>query len=223
MRSSRAYYTLIGSLPQLPAWYDAGPLPISTQQLRDRLELLQPRDRQVVRWLTEFFLWDRQPLDRSDSEVWETYALLQAQISNPLARQITQHRTEMRTLLAALRAKRADEQPLSGPGPLLEHIRRHWRRPYFDLDRRYSWIAPFDKAMDRGAVRDAQKILFDSLWKTWTELAAGRFFTFEAVLLYLARWEIVERWTSQNADEGRRRFANLLRESLGDDGRNFAT
>ena len=41
-------------------------------------------------------------------------------------------------------------------------------------------------------------------------------FSFEAVLLYLARWEIVDRWTSRDADAGLVRFDQMIEETLGE-------
>jgi hypothetical protein len=34
--------------------------------------------------------------------------------------------------------------------------------------------------------------------------------------LYLARWEIIDRCTSRDAEAGRERFDNLITETLGD-------
>ena len=51
-------------------------------------------------------------------------------------------------------------------------------------------------------------------WSRWAKLAEQYFFSFEAVLLYLARWEIVSRWTSRDATLGRQRFEQLVTESL---------
>lgn len=56
-------------------------------------------------------------------------------------------------------------------------------------------------------------------WNRWVKLADEFHFSFETVLLYLARWEIVDRWTRLNESLGHQRFETLLAETLGDHAR----
>ncbi|KAA5539708.1 DUF2764 family protein [Roseiconus nitratireducens] len=211
-----SYYTLVASLPPLPQPFDSGPLPITRSTLRSRLDLLDDDDRMVVDQISRFFVWDRQPLDRTDEEVWQTHQRLMEQIDNPLVRQVVNHRFDMRTIVAAIRRKRDQEGPPIGVPPLAGMIRRNWDAPDFNLSTRYRWIGPFAEAAAAGKVVQAQHILFTDLWNTWTRIAQQYHFTFESILLYLARWEIVERWTSRDADAGRERFNDLIRETLGE-------
>jgi hypothetical protein len=41
-------------------------------------------------------------------------------------------------------------------------------------------------------------------------------FSFEAVLLYLIRWEIVYRWTRRDAAVGQEKFERLVNEAMGE-------
>ena len=59
-----------------------------------------------------------------------------------------------------------------------------------------------------------ERMLLEVAWNHWTKLAEQYFFSFEAVLLYLARWEIINRWISRDAVLGRQRFEQLVTESL---------
>jgi hypothetical protein len=65
---------------------------------------------------------------------------------------------------------------------------------------------------------EAERLLFSVAWMRWRRAAALHTFSFEAVILYLARWEIIDRWTSRDASRGRRRFEQLLTETLGEHG-----
>lgn len=216
MLPSRQYYMLVTSLPALPSRYDAGRLPISLLKLQDRLRLLVEEDWKIVESLSEFFVWDRQPLDRTDQKVWQAFQQLRRVISNTLAREVIDYRIDMRTVVAGLRRKRFDEGPMDGFGDLATWIRRHWNQPYFELTKRYPWIVPFSDAVESGKLLDAQRVLFNDLWTKWTRLSQQFHFTIETIVLYLARWEIVERWTSLDATEGRRRFDFLLSETMGE-------
>ena len=100
------YYTLVASLPPLPDSFDAGPSPITASTLRHRLSMLGDDDRQVVDQLSDFFRWDRQPIERSDAEVIATHRHLTREIDNPLVLSLIEHRFEMRTLVAAVRCQR---------------------------------------------------------------------------------------------------------------------
>jgi hypothetical protein len=210
------YYTLVASLPPLPQPFDSGPLPITRKTLRSRLDLLEDEDREVVRHISEFFAWDRQTLESTDAEVLKTHRQLLEGVDNAVVRQIIRHRFEMRTIVAALRKKRDGEGPPDGFPPLIQLIRRNWDAPNFNLGGRYCWIDPFISANEKGKLVAAQHALFTDLWSTWTRIGQQYHFTFESILLYLARWEIVERWTSQDAARGRQRFDELIRETLGE-------
>lgn len=216
MASHRAYYMLVASLPQLPSNFDAGRNPITRASLRSRLKLLDERDYAVINQVAGFFVWDRQPLDRTDEEVVLTYSSLMREIENPLVRRIINHRIEMRTIVSGIRRKHIGAGPPRGPLEISDAIRRGWAQQGFGLQSRYRWIDGFVRAMESGRVRDAQHILFSDLWDAWTQNAQQYHFSFESIILYLARWEIVDRWTSQNADEGRKRFEDLVSETLGE-------
>lgn len=210
------YYTLAASLPPLPYWFDAGPLPITRKTLRQRLELLEERDHALMDQLIGFFAWDRQTLDSTDKTVLQTHQRLLDASDNPVVNEIVRHRFEMRTIVAAVRRKRDGEGPPAGYPPLVQLIRAHWDVPNFNLSARYTWIDPFIAAYQKGKLAEAQDVLFGDLWTAWSQLSQQYHFTFESILLYVARWEIVERWTSQNAARGRERFDELIRETLGE-------
>lgn len=184
--------------------------------------MLEPEDRLVTRQLALYFLWDNQPLDRTDAEVIARYHELLQEAANPLVRHLIQNRTAMRLILSAIRRQRAGLGPppwagnVRGAEELTNHIRKHWHQPYFNLGSRYRWVEPFTKLYDAGDTVAAQRVLFAQRWRDWTKIAEQHTFSFEAVIAYLVRWEIVDRWASQNAAAGQARFANLIEETLGE-------
>jgi hypothetical protein len=218
----RSYYMLISSLPQMPVRFDSGRVPVSWNTLRDRLRMLDPEDRAVTRQVGSYFLWDRQPLDRSDDEVIARYHELMKESGNPLVRHLIQSRTEMRLLLSAVRRQRAGLAPPSWAGKvkgaeaLTSHVRKHWNQPHFNLGVHYRWVEAFTRFYDSGDVVEAQRVVFTQRWNDWTRIAEQHTFSFEAIIAYLVRWEIIDRWASQNAEAGKARFANLIEETLGE-------
>jgi len=207
----KSHYMFVASLPPLPSHFGTGPIPITAQTLHHRLQLLDDEDRATVEQLADFFRWDRQPLDRTDAEVLAKHRQLNTEIRNPMIRRVILHRFEMRTLVAAIRCRRDGISPPEMPDlPVAESIRRYWDHPFFRLDSRYSWLVPFCKALDDGCPQQAQYELFNELWGLWSRLNQETHFSLESIVLYLARWEILRRWASQNADVGRQRFDDLV-------------
>lgn len=215
------YYTLVASLPPLPRRFDDGPVPITAASLRRRITMLDVQHQKVVRQLGDFFRWDRQPQDRSYSEIRVTYRRLTANIRNPLVAHIVHHRFEMRTLVAAIRHQRSGLPPPDlSELPLAIDILRNWEQPRFRLDTRFSWLPPFCQALDENRPQQANWCLFSELWNHWNRLDEAYNFTFESFVLYLARWEILRRRESEDAARGQQRFDNLVNNILQSSGAN---
>jgi Protein of unknown function (DUF2764) len=214
MHRGRAYHTLIASLPALPARFDVDRCPITWPRLEDRLKMLAPDDAETLQRLLDFLAWDRQPLDRTDREVIARYKSLMGTVRHPLVRAIIEDRIDMRTIISALRRRRLGWGPPPGLGQWADLIRRRWNQPQFGLQMRFPCIAELDQLMEDGAARDAEKLILSVTWTTWNRASNDYYFSFEAVLLYVARWAIVNSWTSQSAPVGRERFENILAKVL---------
>ena len=205
------YYMLIASLPALPTRFDGGVNPITRSTLSRRLQTLDEDDDRTIVQLADFFRWDRQPIDRSDGEVMTTFRKISSAIGNPLVRRVVNHRFEMRCLVAATRCKRDDLACPELPDlPVSPIIKRQWDQPHFGLASQYPWLVRFTDALDKQQPREAQHVLFDELWSVWSRLNQRYHFAFESIVLYLARWEILDRWASQNEAIGRERFDGLV-------------
>lgn len=210
------YYTLIASLPTLPTHFDVVRPPISRPRLNQRLAQLNEHDGKVLQQLSDFLAWDRQTFERSDTDVIKDYERLQSEIRHPVVLRIIDDRINMRTIVGALRRRRDDEEPPQGVGRLVRPIRDRWLVPQFGLLNQFPWIESFEQLMLAGEAVSAESVLYEHSWKICCRMASEFHFSFEAVLLYLARWSIVDRWTSRDAEAGLARFDQLLEETLGD-------
>ncbi len=210
-----SYYMLLASLPHMPRTFDVEHVPISRLRLEQRLRMLSARDAGTVEQVQRFWLWDRQHAERTDQEVREEYDRLMTAIRNPLVRNIIAFRMDVRTITSALRRRRLGMAPPEGVGRWVDQIHRHWDHPDFRLIREHPWIPALKADMEANVPLQAERRLLQVTWNRWTRLSDDYHFSFEALLLYLARWEIVDRWTRRNEQLGCRRFETLLTEALG--------
>jgi hypothetical protein len=211
------YYTLIGSLPALPRHFDeAERVPVSRVRLDELLKMLDDQDREVIKSLGDFLVWDRQTLDRTDEDVCRQYDLLMAETSNRLVRRIIELVMNQRTVVAALRRRRLGQGPPPGVGPWLKHIEQHWKQPDFGLASRMPWVTQVAELLASDTPLAVERVLLDAGWKVVSRLAMEIDpFSFEAVLLYLLRWELVYRWVRRDEQVGQERFQELVAQSMG--------
>ncbi len=213
MKAGNTYYTLLTSLPALPTRLDVERLPISAARLDERLKMLQPEDAAVVDQLRTFLFQDRHRRDWSDAEVVAQYDRLMQTLDNPVAREIVEFRMDMRTVLSGLRRRRRGLPPPPGVGQWTAYVRRQWHQRDFGLSWRFPWIDPVERLLGTDRVLEIHRILLDNAWHHWRRLADEHLFDFEALLLYLARWEILARWNGLDAERGAGRFEAIIEEA----------
>ena len=213
------YYMLVTSLPHMPRTFDVEQVPISRIRLQQLLAMLGERDRNVVEQVQQFLMWDRQHPERTDEEVGREYDRLMMTITNPLVRDIIGHRMDVRTITSGLRRRRLGLSPPSAVSAYVEFIRRNWEHPDFRLSREHPWIPFVRRHLESHNPVETERQLLLATWNRWVKLSDNFYFSFETILLYLARWEIVDRWTRRNESLGRQRFETLLAETLGDHAR----
>ena len=216
MARSRSYFTLIGSLPALPAVYDqADRVPISSRVLNDRLKMLESRDAQVVEQMGDFLVWERQPLERRDEEVIRHYHQFMETVPDRFARNLIEQVMSFRTIICGLRCRRLKiEMPLGGPP--VTSITRNWNQQDFHLGAQFPWVAEMDAKLNGDSPFDIERMKLDITWKFAKRKAEQFHFTFEAVVLYLIRWEILNRWVMRDAEAGQEKFNKLVSEAMGE-------
>lgn len=181
------YYTLISSLPAMPRHFAVDRVPITQTRLEKRLEMLSDEDRKTVERLRAFLLWDRQPWDKTDEDVVAHYEELTASLKNHTAIHVTSRQLDVRIVLSGLRRRRKDMTPPLKVGRWGRHIDQHWQEPEFKLLWKYPWISDFERLTAEHDCREASTMLLEASWKYLGQLADQHTFSFDAVLIYLAR------------------------------------
>ena len=217
LSKSTNYYTLVGSLPALPRHFEeADRVPISELRLVERLKMLEPHDAEVIEKMADFLAWERQPLELTDQDVFHRYNRFMDTISSHFARDLIERAMTNRTIIAALRCRRLQLDPPLGAIPVASHIARNWNHPDFRLGGRFPWISDVDALLSGDSPFELERKILNIVWQNVSRLAEQCHFTFEAVVLYLIRWEIVYRWTQRNAEVGQEKFDQLVAEAMGE-------
>lgn len=215
---SNSYHMLVSSLPALPPRFDVDRLPITLERLQARLRMLEPEDADEIARMQGVLRWAHQFEEPSDAAVVKRYGELMQAVRNPLVREILEYGMDVRMVGVALRCRRLGVSlPEVGLGQWVEHIRRHFNQPDFRLGRVFPWIPEAQRLLEQGDLLNLyRRYVLGAPWAMFKKRAEDYTFSFEAVLLYIARWDIIRRWRQLEAERGREIFETLVTEALGE-------
>lgn len=221
MSDPNAYVMLMSSLPSPEALFLAKQPPLSRLKLDQRLRVLEPEDAETLRLVEDALQWDRLPISLTEEEVVVRVSRALAEIDNEVLQQIVQDRLEIRTCVAALRRRyRGEGPPVPGTcwgfGRWVGHIARNWTEATFRLDRVFPWLREADNLMKAGDTMALERLLLQQAWRKLVRLVGEHEFDFEAVVIYVLKWNIVDRWGSYNGEAAMKRFEDLVDASFGD-------
>jgi len=219
MSRQHVYYTLIAGLPWLPRFDRAESLPISEERLGERLKMLHPDDRQVVRRGMAFWEWRQHPRERTDVEMLEHYGKLNAVIRHPVLKDMVDFAVDLRTILVALRRRHRglsspDANAAWGVGQWVGYIERHWDDADFGLGRMHPWIPQAGAYLEQGETLALERFLMEQLWTHIERAVPGNNFGFECVLAYLVKWRLLQQWLSYDVEAATTRFDSLVSEVM---------
>ena len=68
--------------------------------------------------------------------------------------------------------------------------------------------------LERGDTAGLERIALEAAWRQAARMQEGHQFDFEAVALYVIRWNILDRWTRYDAEAAAARFSDLVDAAL---------
>jgi len=215
------YTLLMTSLPPQPVdLFSAKILPISRIQLDKRLSLLDADDAADLARIERLLHWSKMQEADDVNIVTHGHAEMTL-IRSEFLRQIVLWRLELRTLINALRRKHAGEilpldQPYHGFGDRLQFIRRNWHKSDFGLGQSLPWLKQAWQLLSENKTLELDKLMLELNWKYYARLSLGHTFDFPAVVLYVLRWYVIDRWVSYDADRALLRFNELISAGMAD-------
>ena len=213
------YVVLMASLPPLGSLFEAATPPISRLKLESRLGLLEASDRYTLEQIANLIAWPSQPLERTDAAfISEAHRFL-ATNRNPTLRSLVTQRLDMRTIVAAFRRRhRGEAQPPTGEpwgfGEWVGLIERNWSAPTFKLEVIFPLVRQAHDLLEKDDLIGFEKMQFSIVWALLNWLGTGHEFDFEALIIYLARWSLVSRWSCYKGDAAVARFRELVGAGL---------
>jgi hypothetical protein len=221
------YYTLLTALPPLPRFDRAERLPINRERLWERLKMLEPEDAEIVNRAVAFLSYRYHPAARTDQEMVAAYHQLMEVVKQPGIRAMFEFTINLRTIMAALRL-RHQGLPLPAAGgswgvsPYVRHLERNWEAPDFKLAAVFPWIPQARAHLAAGEALPLRRLLFGLIWDYCDRAAQDKYFQFEAVIAYLHKWDLVNRWLAHNVEEAQIRFEELVLEVTHEHARIFS-
>ncbi|MEO1174396.1 MAG: hypothetical protein AAFX94_20435, partial [Myxococcota bacterium] len=128
-------------------------------------------------------------------------------------------RLSLRTALVALRRRRSGEGPPPpdtpwGVGPWRRIIARNWQRPDLGLSALVPWLEDGARLLDDDEPRALERLLIEKVWDRLSDAAFLCHFDFDAIALYVLRWDTIHRATRHNSARAQTRFEAMLDASL---------
>lgn len=216
------YVTLIASLPpHIAKLFATRQTPISRLKLNERLEMLEPCHAKDLALIENLVHWDRMPIETTSREMIWRGEQAQDQIENEFVKEIISWRLEMRTIVKALRLRGTGQNaPLAaskwGFGRWLRSIEAHWDEPAFGLDRHFPWLIEASGLLEENNHLALERLLLGQLWDYYGRVAEQHYFDFEAVVVYVLRWDVIDRWSRYNGQRAEQRFGEMLDSALAD-------
>ena len=217
--SSEQYYTLMASLPALHPPYTQERTPLGRIGLERRLAMLEPAHAQELDALESIVHFDRLDWDLSEAEAVAHAEAVLGSIRSTVLAEVARWRLGIRTVIAALQRRQAGRPAPGrrepwGAGPWMHTLRNNWNVRDFGLSAVLPWIEDFGGLLERGESHRLERRLLGEVWTHLSRQAAPHHFNFEAVALYVLRWNVVHRATHQDGKRARLRFDRLVEESM---------
>ncbi len=221
MSDPDAYITLISGLPRPEALFRAKRPPLSRLKLDRRLRVLAPGDAEVLKLVEDVLDWTVLPITMTDAEIVARARAAMEKIENETVRLILRDRLETRTCIAALRRRhRGGQAPAHGTvwgyGRWVTHITRNWTETSFRLDGVFPWLREADKLLKGGDTMALQRLILEQSWKNVRRHAGEHAFDFEAVVIYVLEWDIVDSLVRYDVEAAAKRFEALAEAGLGE-------
>jgi hypothetical protein len=213
------YTLLMASLtPHEPQLFAHKQPLVSVYQLNKRLAWLHPDDAEQLDNIRRILDWSAVN-DLADTGFIQAAQYLLDTLDNTFLRNIVSWRLELRTLVAAVRHKHHQPEQAMKPEYLLmtkfgRDILSNWQLDDFGLRYRFPWLLDVNQWIQQQRYWQLERFLLNLAWQYYDRQSQGHYFDFEAVVIYVLRWELRQRLNLYDGQKARQRFVELLERQV---------
>jgi len=213
------YLTLISSLPAHGVLFAENKTPLSRLALNQKLKQLEAKDQKMLVAIEAILQWDKLPLTETDQQLTQKTKQLLPELPKDL-QQLVLDKVDLRTVVGAMRYRQySPDKELTGQWSISRHrqqIENHWREADFRLSRVYPWLSEAVELVGDNQIYKLEKLLLKSAWQLLNSHKDHQPFSFKSLVIYVLKWNIVERWARYNAEQARDRFQLLVKQNKPD-------
>jgi len=214
------YAMLMASLPPhaLSLW-DIKNKRLSSVQLERHLSVLNAKDRQTLRDIEIVLHWAKMPTIEEEQQLIKNTDQLLMELKNSFLHEVIVWRLNIRTIMASIRRRKlnrpiVDHQDYLGHGEIAAVIKKNWQVDDFSLAFRFPWIKEANQLFNNNETLALEKLLLHLSWQHYERLGQGHYFDFEAVVIYVLRWDIINRWAQNDEQKAMQQFELLVEQAL---------
>lgn len=196
------FYMVASSLPRMDASFKISEPPISRLQLEKRLKLL-PEETASLLFAIELLAWTSWFMPKQSVIETRKLYISTLETKSDFISNITNWYLDLRSVLAAIRMRNEKKDPPHDPQNYWitrwEHqLIQKWNEPDFGLKSVYPWVPKITACIEKNDSASVEEFLLAHIWNYLSKMEAGHYFDFEAITVYLLRWNIVNYWSKFN-------------------------
>lgn len=219
MATHQQYIELLCSLPHLANPFRYKRPAITRVQLQKRMTMLDQQDLHWLQKLNEAFYWGGITLHEDEVSLINKANRFLAGIPYRDIQEWLEWRMDVRTVVAAIRRRKQGEDAPAirdnwGYGRYVRQIVNNWSSPCFKLEYHFPWLPDVVDGIETGQSFKVEQILLNAVWHYYAMQKPETPYGFSAVVLYVAKWDLVDRWCKYNADRAGEHFDELVNHSL---------
>lgn len=214
------YAMLMASMPAhaLSLW-DIKNRRLSKVQLERHLKLLSIKDKKMLDNIEAALHWAKMPSIKEAQLAEKNAEQLLSTLHNPFLEEVVIWRLQIRTIMAAIRYRKLNSSLNSavefhGYGEIVNHIKTNWQSDDFALSLRFPWVKQAHQLFMTNETVALEKLLLDLSWQHYEKIGQGHYFDFEAVIIYVLRWDIINRWAKNDQQKAMQQFEDLVEQAL---------
>ena len=211
------YIALVSSLPSSERLFASKLPPLSRLRLERRLSVLTPEDRGMLADIEGVVRWSAYDMDATGAQAMARARTLLARLESETLRAIVMERLDLRTIIAALRKRRQGQGAPAKPwgfSRLTRHIIANWSDRTFKLENRMPWLPDAVTLLEERDPLGLERHMLDVTFRQLRRHAGRHLFDFEAVVIYVLKWNIFDRWAHADGRAATSRFETLTHQAF---------